>query len=214
MFIDKLIKIAREPSLYRRLLSMDRSGYLCDIGWIESYRRKIPIDREGEPLPWVTYSFIKFIDERLTRDMDIFEYGSGNSTLWYASRVNSVTSIENDIEWYEKIKETLPSNAEIYYEKLVYGGKYSKYITTIKKQFHIVIVDGRDRINSIKNSINYATDDGVIVLDDSDRESYEEGIDFLLDNGYKKIDFWGIAPGVFFDKCTTIFYRDRNCLGI
>jgi len=214
VFIDKLIKIAKEPNLYRRLLSMDKSGYLYDMGWIDSYRKKISIDKEGKPLPWVTYSFMKFIDERLSSDMDIFEYGSGNSTLWYASRVKSVTSIENDMEWYRNIKERVPSNATIFYEELIYGGNYSKYIATTKKRFHIVIIDGRDRINSIKSSIEYTTDDGIIVLDDSDRVSYAEGVEFLLKSGYKKIDFWGMAPIIFYDKCTTIFYKDNNCLGI
>jgi hypothetical protein len=51
-------------------------------------------------------------------------------------------------------------------------------------------------------------------LDDSERKEYKKGIEYLQQSGYRKIDFWGIAPGIFFNKCTSIFYRDKNCLGI
>ena len=45
----------------------------------------MPIDKNSNPLPWVTYGFIDFISERLNKSIDVFEYGSGNSTLWYAT---------------------------------------------------------------------------------------------------------------------------------
>ena len=33
-------------------------------------------------------------------------------------------------------------------------------------------------------------------------------------DAYNELDFWGIAPGIFYNKCTSIFYKDNNCLGI
>ena len=82
------------------------------------------------------------------------------------------------------------------------------------KKFDIVIVDGRDRVNCVKNAVNSIKVDGVIVLDDSERESYKAGIDFLLNKNFKKIDFWGISPGLFYKKNTSIFYKVNNCIGI
>jgi hypothetical protein len=35
--------------------------------------------------------------------MTVFEYGSGGSTLFWASRVKKVVSIEHETEWYERI---------------------------------------------------------------------------------------------------------------
>ena len=55
----------------------------------------------------------------------------------------------------------------------------------------------------------------MIVLDDSERDTYKEGIKNLLDNRFKQLDFWGISPGfISYNKCTSIFYRDNNVLGI
>jgi len=212
--IKKVINVISQPKLFKQLLSMGTSGYLYEIGWIDSFNQQSPIDKKEKPLPWVTYSFIDFIEDRLNNTMNVFEYGSGNSTLWYAKKVNSVISVEHDNQWFEKIKNSMEANVSIYYEELIYGGEYSKFIKRLKNEFDIIIVDGRDRVNCLKNSISAINHNGVIILDDSERDAYKEGVNFLLENNYKKIDFWGISPGLFYKKCTTIFYKDNNCLGI
>jgi hypothetical protein len=103
--LKKFINLISQPKLIKQLLSMGTAGYLKEIGWIESFDKQLPVDKEGKPLPWVTYGFIDFISDKLNKNMDIFEYGSGNSTLWYAEKVNSVTSVEHNKIWYEKIKK-------------------------------------------------------------------------------------------------------------
>ncbi len=212
--IKKIIEIINNPRLLKQLLSMNSAGYLKEIGWIDSFNQQRPIDSNHQPLPWVTYGFIDFISDRLNNKMDIFEYGSGNSTLWYGKRVQSVTAVEHDKLWYKEIKSRMPKNINLHYQELVYGGKYSKFSNILNQKFDIVIVDGRDRVNCIKNSLNTLKENGIIVLDDSEREAYQEGVNFLLDNGFRKIDFWGISPGLFYKKNTTIFYKSDNCIGI
>jgi len=212
--IKEIIMLIKNFRLLKMLMSMNSSGYLNEIGWINSFNMMMPIDNRFEPLPWVTYSFIDFISDRLKKDMDIFEYGSGNSTLWYSKKVNSVTSVEHDISWFEKIKNNMPNNVDINYQELVYSKKYCHFSNNMEKKFDIIIVDGRDRVNCIKNSLDSLKEQGIIVLDDSERKSYKDGIDFLLENNFKKIDFWGISPGLFYKKNTTIFYKSNNCLGI
>ena len=212
--IKKAMCIVLNPELFKRLISMGMGGYLYEIGWINSFTRKLPVNKENEPLPWVTYSFIYFISERLNNNMDVFEYGSGNSTLWYAQKVCSVTSVEHDKKWFEKVQNAMPENAIVHYEELVYGGDYSKFSNQVDKQFDIIVVDGRDRVNCLKESIDGLKKEGIVILDDSERKEYLEGIEYMIDNGYRRIDFWGISPGLFYKKCTSIFYKNENCLGI
>lgn len=209
-----MMQLICHPKLLKTLLSMNSNGYLKNIGWINSYNEMMPLDNEGNPLPWVTYPFIDFIEPRLNNSMNIFEYGSGNSTLWYSKRVKSVTSVEHELNWYDKIKNNLPANVSIHYSNLVYGKEYCQYAKYLNRKFDLIIVDGRDRVNCIKNSIECLTLNGAIILDDSERLNYQEGIQYLQNNGFKKIDFWGISPGLFYKKNTTVFYRNNNCLGI
>ena len=82
------------------------------------------------------------------------------------------------------------------------------------KEFDIVIVDGRDRVNCIRSAMHVTKEEGIIVLDDSERDAYQNGINYLLANDFKRIDFWGIAPGIYFKKCTTIFYKKNNNIGL
>lgn len=187
---------------------------LRDDGWFESFNTKRSIDKEGNPIPWCTYPFIKFIEPKLNKDFSVFEYGSGNSTIWYAQRVKEIISVENDEDWFNKVSSSLPANTEVIYCELKYDGEYCRKVTTQNKIYRIIIIDGRDRVNCVKHSINCLSDDGVIVFDNSNLSQYSEGISFLIAKGYKKIDFWGISPVTGHNNCTSIFYKHDNCLDI
>lgn len=102
-----------------------------------------PVDSDGEPLPWYTYSATAFLAPRLADDMKVFEFGSGNSTRWWAGHVGSVTSVEEDPDWYQRVSLDMPSNVEL---RLVspQGDAYASAIGT-EKLFDIVVIDGADR---------------------------------------------------------------------
>lgn len=198
----------------KRLLSQKHEGYLYDSGWFESFDSSASVDKNGSPVPWVTYPFIDFISERLNRKMDIFEFGSGSSTFFYSRRVNSVTTVEHNREWFDRVAGKKDENVELIFCKLDEDGKYCRSAKSTGRKFNLIIVDAEDRVNCIFNSLNSLLEDGIIVLDDSERKEYTPGIEFLIKNSFRRLDFWGIAPGILFKKCTTIFYKDKNCLGI
>ena len=206
--------LLRKPDRLKALLSYGHKGYLANIGWFTSFDNQQALDRDGEPLPWVTYSFIDFIKTRLNKDLTIFEYGSGSSTLFYAKRVKRVVSVEHDEAWFNKIVKSKPQNAEMIFSKLERGGEYSKKAATLGEKFDIIIVDGRDRVNCCINSIHALTPTGVIILDDSERKDYEEACVFLKKSGFKELPFTGISPGLFYLKATSVFYKTANCLHI
>ncbi|RZL30327.1 MAG: FkbM family methyltransferase [Pedobacter sp.] len=203
-----------KPNRLKALLSYGHKGYLNSIGWFTAFDQKQAVDGTGKALPWVTYSFIDFIKERINKTQHIFEYGSGNSTIFYAERAGSVTSVEHDKGWYEKVKGTSPANAEMIYCELQRDGEYAKKAAFLGKKFDIIIVDGRDRVRCCKYSLDALTPNGVVVLDDSEREVYENARVFLKDKGFKEISFSGISPGLFYEKATSVFYKADNCLGI
>lgn len=196
------------------MLSFGHKGYLNSIGWFMAFDTKQAIDGQGKALPWVTYSFIDFIKDRINKTHAIFEYGSGNSTIFYAGKAGTVTSVEHDKGWFENIKNSSPKNAEMIFCELQPDGEYAKKAGLLGKKFDIIIVDGRDRVNCCKYSINALTEKGVIVLDDSEREFYNPARVLLLEQGFKEISFSGISPGLFIEKATSVFYKADNCLGI
>ena len=186
-------------------------SYLKDVGWQNSVLKQSSIDKNGSPIPWYSYPLLHFIESRLTNEIIVFEFGSGNSTIWWAQHASKVIACEHNQFWIEKLKP-LPKNVEIFYKNL--DVDYTYFIKEYKEYFDVVIIDGRKRNECIKNCLLSVKKNGIIILDDSERIEYEEGILFLTSCGYRKLDFWGMTPSTATKSCTSIFYKDQNFLGI
>lgn len=202
------------PSKLQALLTFGIKGYLADIGWFKAHETGAPVDGRGTPIPRITYPFIDFIKGRLTKDLSIFEFGSGNSTLFYSNYVKKVVSVEHDKEWLETIYGQKPSNSEIIFCQLIRDGDYCRMALKTNQKFHVIIIDGRDRVNCCLNSPDALTEDGVIILNDSERREYRDALLMFKERGFKQLTFSGITPGLFNLKSTSVFYRANNCLGI
>jgi hypothetical protein len=187
---------------------------LTTQGWFRSFKTKQSVDANGQPLPWCTYPFIDFIENRLNKQMNVFEYGSGNSTRWYAARVGNIKAVENDKSWFEFVKNQLPANASIVYQSVEDIESYTGEVSKSGQKYNIVIVDGRQRVRCVEQAIPNLATDGIIVFDNPERPNYKPAHDLLQQKGFRRIDFWGFAPIAAHRNCTAIFYKDGNCLGI
>lgn len=185
---------------------------LKDYGWFRSFHQKQSIDAQGRPLPWYTYAFIAFLTPRLKADFEVFEYGSGNSTRWYAQRVRRVVSVEHDQDWVRQISAQMPENVTLLTRPL--DSSYVEAVAAPGRLFDLIVVDGRQRVACTKAAVKHLTKDGVLILDNSEREAYQEAKDFMQQQGFRRIDFVGMAPIVGHETCTTLFYRAENCLEI
>lgn len=204
--------LGRLPSPFGQLLEAQSraDSYLVSTGWARSRRERAPVDRNGEPLPWYTLPAIRFLEPRVRPHFRVFEFGAGNSTRWWAERVAEVRAVEHDSAWVERLRPLLngcavlehrPVNSSFY--PLPDGGPY-----------HIIVIDGRRRLECARNAVAALAPDGVIVWDNSERERYAAGLRHLDDAGFARIDFWGVVPGNVKEVATSIFYRADNCLGI
>lgn len=208
-----VLKLLIEPKVFSSLVSFRSFGYLVQTGWFNSFKLKESVDANLNPIPWFTYSAVDFIKDRLNNKLNVMEFGSGNSTLFFAERVKKVTSVEHDNTWFQNIIKKKISNVEI---KLVSSETAEDYIQALSAfgKFDVIIIDGLFRNECIKASLKYLSESGIMILDDSERNDYADGIKYMLSSGLKRLDFSGIAPGIFFRKCTTIFYKDMNCVNI
>lgn len=165
--------------------------------------------------PWWSYSMIEFIKPLLQKNMRVFEWGSGNSTLFLAKLCQKVVTIEHEYDWYEKLRRIVPENVDMRYYELEYGGIYSRAILGEKENFDVVVIDGRDRVRCAMNAIEKLSTDGVIIWDDTDRIQYQMGYDFLKSRGFKKIELRSCTYGlVAREQFTALFYREKNIFGI
>ena len=73
-----------------------RRTYSSLVYW-RGYRRRHP-DR-----PYYVPRAIEHLERLIDRSTSVFEWGSGVSTLWWAERVGTVTAIEHDETWFDRV---------------------------------------------------------------------------------------------------------------
>lgn len=203
----------KSTRLIKGLLSLATKGYFEETGWNLSYIHKESLAPDGNPIPWLTYSLLDFLSGRIHENMTLFEYGSGNSTIYFSKLVKEIDAVEDNKEWLEKVAAKVPENVNLIYQSLE-GTAYENTILNQEKSYDLVIVDGRKRVKCLKTAVEKIKNDGVLLLDDAEREKYAEAFVFMKEKGFKYIPFSGIAIGAIHAKNTTVFYKDDNCLGI
>jgi hypothetical protein len=187
---------------------------LLHQGWFESFRAGLPVDARGEPLPWYTYPAIRFIGERVQPGMTVFEYGSGNSTLWWGRRVAQVCTCEHDRAWHDAMQPRFPSNVDAQFAPLDDSGLYADAAVRSGRQYDVIVIDGRQRVQCARSAMRALKPGGVMIWDNSERDEYAPGQRSLQEAGFRRIDFWGMGPINTYGWSTSVFYRDGNCFGL
>ena len=222
MIIKAVIKFKRISLIYNSILDFP-------IWWKYLQRKNDPLKND---FPWITFRAEKFLQTILKKDMIVFEYGAGSSTLYFAKRVNQVFSIEHDINWFEQIQQTfdkqsinniicqliepefLDKNITSEYISMhnLYKNKsFESYVKSIEvfpdEKFDVVMIDGRARTSCIKLAKNKIKKGGYLIVDNSERKYYFNGNDYILNaNEWKPKHFIGPIP-YFFHISKTSFYQ-------
>jgi hypothetical protein len=177
-----------------------------------SIQKREAIDDRGAPTPWISYAAIHFLSQRVRPEFEVFEYGSGNSTLWWAKHVVRVVSCEHNARWYNAMAPRMPANVQYVHEPLE-NGNYAATIASYQP-FDIVMIDGRDRVSCARFSVDRLKERGVIVFDNSDRDRYQPAFDLFASRGLRRLDFVSMGPISSVPISTSVFYSSRNCLEI
>jgi hypothetical protein len=168
------------------------------------------VDKKGIALPWYTYPAIDFLQYKELADKSTLEFGSGQSTLWWAARVNKVTAFEDDQSWYQSLLQLIPDNVELFLSDTL-GSEVERKLAG--RTFDVIVVDGLDRLACAEKSIGFLNEGGAVLLDNSEGYWGRDGeypiIDLFRENGFSRIDFYGYAPGVILPSCTSLFFKDK-----
>jgi SAM-dependent methyltransferase len=212
---NKVFRLLLTTRAYKLLSLIQLSRhFLQQNGWLKSRRAKESLDRYGNPIPWFTYSSVHFFQQKLKQSFNVLEFGSGNSTIWFANKVKNVLSIEGNPEFYEKNKNRIGKHHNVDYVLIEDDNHYFEVPLKYTNEFDIIVIDGKQRVACVKNSLKALKKGGVIIWDDTERIDYKEGFDFLSENKFKRLDFYGLAPIIHTESTTSVFYRIGNCLDI
>ena len=167
------------------------------------------VTKSGDPLPWYTYPCIDFLRFRSYEDKTVLEFGAGQSTLWWAQRARRVLGFEGDEVWRQKLKARAPSNVELHLVPMESPSVCLEAIHRIlslesDSRFDVVVIDGLWRSELIDVAARLLTDTGIIICDNAESYGIYEG---FKDRHFRRVDFFGNAPGVVLSHCTSIFFR-------
>jgi predicted O-methyltransferase YrrM len=142
--------------------------------------------------PWLTEDANKILTELVNKgkNLSVFEFGSGASTIWFSKQenVNVVISVEHDMDWWNQVGLIRNKDkAIIHLENQPYNHLIDRY-----GLFDIILVDGRNRVKCIESALPHLKESGVLILDNSEREYYQKGIDLMA--GFQRIDTFQPNP--------------------
>ncbi len=193
-----------------RLIPAARN-HLFSSGWLNSLAKGRPINASDQPVPWITYAAIDFLDGIVKPEWNVFEWGSGNSTLWWSSRVKSVKAAESCEGWYNEISHKMPANVNLVSapEKQAY---LDAYMANEGKLYDVVVIDGDHRNDCARIAMEKLAPGGIIIFDNTDGEAMDEGVAFLGGKDLYRLDFWGLIPSYLYKNCTSIYLSDASIL--
>ncbi|GHA62689.1 hypothetical protein GCM10008927_30150 [Amylibacter ulvae] len=176
-------------------------------------------------VPWWNYDAIDEVEKFLKSHphSNVFEYGSGASTVWLSKRCGNVTSVEHHKNWHkmlikrpdisDNINLVLREAKKVSLTNGIYSQKpgnknmdfsdYVKEITKYENKFDLVIIDGRARDDCLKIALACLNPGALIVFDNSRRKRYQKRLNAISGRCER---YNGLVPSLpYFDETTLIF---------
>jgi hypothetical protein len=133
----------------------------------------------------------------------VFEFGSGNSTLWWGARAQHVTAVEHDPLWFSEVRSHV--GASVDYRLCTDVGQFATAINHGPRP-DIVVIDGKWRHECARTTVERLDGSGLVVLDNADW--YECSAGLLSAAGYREIPFTGFGPVNPYVWTTSVFVGD------
>ena len=147
--------------------------YLYDRGREKVYWRLNPT------APYLNRQVVDFLDTTLQEDDTGLEWGSGNSTIWFANRCGELITVEHDPSWAEWVTNQLEQRR--LKEKVVVhlcraspaAGAPPSYVSVGRElndaSLDFVLVDGKNRDACALVALTKLKPGGFLIIDDAHR---------------------------------------------
>lgn len=120
-------------------------------------------DAKGMTMPWFTRACCEWLSTLELENKLVFEYGGGQSSLWFGEQGCIVYGVDHQKEWADLGKIDWETNES----------SYVRHISTLRPggKFDIVCIDGEWRDECTEWALAYLSKDGFIIIDNWDQPS-------------------------------------------
>ena len=86
-----------------------------------------------------TYSAIFYLQQLNLKNSNVFEWGSGNSSLYFSNQAFNIVSIESNPELFDYVKRQKQANQDVVLKS---QQDYCSSINEYQKRFDVIVIDG------------------------------------------------------------------------
>ena len=141
----------------------------------------VSVDRAMNPrAPWMPRGVRRWLEDNLAPEMAGIEWGAGRSTIWIASRVAQLISVEENKGWCLEVRRLLQASGAGNVRLILagtsgmneaVGGEYSPdYVGAAPdlapRSMDFAVVDGKDRDLCALRAIELLKPEGFLLIDD------------------------------------------------
>jgi len=141
--------------------------------------------------PWMPEQEISSIVGRLCLTDTMLEWGAGGSTLLFPKFVKKYYSIEDNVDWYNKIKPLIADNTSLYLvlpnlprtmpTKKEEFEDYINAVTTLNVSvFDKVLIDGRARQWCALSVLPFLSTKSIVFIHDWSRQRYHSVLTYYV----------------------------------
>ena len=197
---------------------------LAGHGHDRSMAAGLAIDARGNPLPMYTYPAIEYLAQLDFSERHVLEFGSGQSTHWWARHAAQVTAVEHDDHWVKRLEAAALPNVTCVFARREDIGTGSDYLAVLPsgQRYDVIALDGLHYHDCAAAARGLLSDGGLLILDNAD--FYPATCAMLRDRDFLQIDMAGFKPchldaqvtSLFFDRGFDVKPRGRQplpCIG-
>jgi hypothetical protein len=150
----------------------------------------LPYARHGIPsrrtplelgMPWWSFGAVAAVGRLPKPGMEVFEFGSGGSSIFLAARAGAVTCVEVEGKWASMVQDEAGRrgmrNLSVLHRPFDFhdpaGFDSSDYLAVLgKRDYDVIVVDGKEESDQVRDVCFWKAEErikpgGFIVLDDS-----------------------------------------------
>lgn len=175
------------------------------------FRKVISFNRseisfDGEVKPWFNYPAIEFLDSLELDGLQIFEWGCGNSTLYFNQRGLKTLSVEHIPEWARSVEAKTNGEVLVIQDPEIYVDA----LRLSKRSWNIVLIDGEKRGSCARAFIKFLENHDCQMLIFDNANWFPETTKFLCSKtNWIPLLMNGFAPLVEYPTQTLFLINPR-----
>lgn len=132
-------------------------------------------ERTHPDAPWLTADAVEFLNVWLQPAHTGLEWGAGRSTAWLARRVATLTSVESDVRWHDRVQGQIAAQALTNVTLLLMAADSPDYPGVVERfpdvSLDFALVDGVNatRADCVAAVLPKIRPGGLCVIDDIQR---------------------------------------------